>query len=135
MENRIICEEYARIGAELIENEPELAYIRDSDVSIVYLSSDLKKRDSKVTETLGQCEKIQSKYKWGIPCDFTVTLFEPNIAGLTDEQIEILIFHELLHVGIDENGKFFSNPHDLEDFKVIVDRFGVDWARPGEQQR
>jgi len=135
METRIISERYAEIGARLIETEPVLAYIRDSDVKIVYLSSDCAKKGSKVTETLGQCEKVQDKYKWGIPCDFTITLFEPNIAGLTDEQIEILIFHELLHVGIDENGKFFSNPHDLEDFKVIVDRFGVDWARPGEQQR
>lgn len=129
MENRIICKEYARIGAELIETEPELAYIRDSDVSIVYLSSDLQKRDSKVTETLGQCEKIQSKYKWGIPCDFTITLFEPNTEGLDDEQLRILIFHELLHIGIDFDGKTFVRPHDLEDFKVIVDRYGTDWAK------
>ena len=131
METRVIHERYAEIGERLIDTEPALAYIRDSDVRIVYLSSDCAKKGSKVTETLGQCEKVQDKYKWGIPCDFTVTLFEPNIAGLTDKQIEIVIFHELLHVGIDEKGKCFSNPHDLEDFKVIVDRFGVDWARPG----
>lgn len=127
-ETRTINEEYAGIGAELIETEPELRYIKNSDVKIVYLSSDLKKEASKVTETLGQCEKVQDKYKWGIPCDFTITVFEPNIEHFTLEQLRILIFHELLHVGIDAKENYFCNPHDLEDFKVIIDRYGTDWA-------
>lgn len=74
----------------------------------------------------GQCEKIADKYKWGIPCDFTITIFEPNIIGWTDEQLRILIFHELLHVGVDGD-RLFIVPHDLEDFRVIIDEFGVDW--------
>lgn len=83
-----------------------------------------------MVRVLGQCEKIQDKYKWSIPCDFTITVFEPNVEGLTDEQIRILLFHELLHVGINRDGdkeSYFVNPHDLEDFKLIVDKYGTDW--------
>ena len=122
-DNRTINEEYAAIGAELIENEPELAYIRDVDARIIYLSSDCRKKDG-MKVIFGQCEKIADKYKWGLPCDFTVTIFEPNVVEFSEEQMRILIFHELLHVGTD--GKSVR-PHDLEDFKVIINRFGTEW--------
>lgn len=131
MDNRCVCEEYAAIGRELIENEPELEYIRDSDVKIIYLSSDCPKKDgSKIIR--GMCERVQDKYRWSIPCDFTVTVFEPNVENFDEEQMRILIFHELLHIGIEEkNGKevYSIVPHDLEDFRTIIRRFGVDWSR------
>ena len=83
-----------------------------------------------------QCEKISDKYKWGIPCDFTITVFEPNCEGMTEEQMKMLIFHELLHVKIsykdDGTETYGINPHDLEDFKLIIDRFGTDWAEVKE---
>ena len=124
-DNRQINELYQQIAKELIEARPELDYIKNSDVSIICLSSQHEKKTKKKV-VFGQCEKIADKYKWGIPCDFTITVFEPNVCGFTPEQIKILIFHELLHVGIDGD-KLFINPHDLEDFKAIIDKFGVDW--------
>lgn len=98
----------------------------------MYLSSNHRKgHDGK--KVFAQCEKVPQKYKWGIPCDFTITVFEPNIIGLSDEQIKILLFHELLHVGIEPNADgsetYTCVPHDLEDFKLIIDRFGTDWAK------
>lgn len=130
MDNRIINEKYADIAAELIENEEALEHIKNSQATITYLSSEKKKvADGKIT--FAQCEKVPDKYKWGIPCDFTITVFEPNVENFTDEQIKILLFHELLHVGITlKDGKeYYSTlPHDLEDFKLIIDRFGTDWA-------
>ena len=130
-DNRSMNDFYKQIAKELIDVRPELEKIRESDVQIILLSSD-KKAKSKGGALYGQCEKIQDKYKWAIPADFTITLFEPNLEGFTDEQLSILIFHELLHVGVDldENGdwKYTIIPHDLEDFKVIVDEYGTDWA-------
>ena len=130
MDNRTINEHYAEIGMELIQTEESLLDIKNSDITIVYLSSDAKKIE-KGNAVLGQCEKIADKYKWGMPCDMTITIFEPNIVGFTEEQIKILIFHELLHVGIgcnkDNSESYFVKPHDLEDFKEIINRFGTDW--------
>ena len=132
MDNRIIREEYAELAAQIIEEEESLRDISVSHATIIYLGSDNEKK-SKGKAVLGECEKISDKYKWGIPADFTITIFEKNIAGFTEERLKILLFHELLHIGIefDEDGseKYSVKPHDYEDFKEIIDRFGTDWGR------
>ena len=126
MDSRRISDEYTEIGRQLIEEMPELQELKLADVQIVYLASEhTKKSNGKLV--FGQCEKVPEKYKWGIPCDFTITIFEPNVVGFNEEQMKILIFHELLHVGIEED-KFVIRPHDLEDFKAIVQRYGIDWS-------
>lgn len=128
-DRRHISDEYTEIGHDLIETEPELAELNEYGVEIIFLASDaVKKKGEKLV--FGQCEKVSEKYKWGIPCDFTVTVFEPNVEGFTDKQIRILLFHELLHIGFNEkSGEPCIVPHDLEDFKVIIDRYGTDWAK------
>lgn len=135
MDSRCINEHYAEIGMELIQNEETFANIKISNATIVFLSSQHKK-NSNGRPVLGQCERIQEKYKWGIPCDFTITLFEPNLEGMTEEQIKIVIFHELLHVGIrfeaDGSESYFIEPHDLEDFKIVIDKFGTNWSEKNE---
>lgn len=135
MDTRTISEKYAQIAKALIETEPSLKSISESDVQIIYLASRHKKL-SGGSRVLGQCEKIADKYKWGIPCDFTITIFEPNVAELqlTEDQIRALIHHELLHVGVEReetlvgaNEKYYIVPHDLDDFKLILQLYGVDW--------
>lgn len=130
-DNRQINEEYAKIGAELIEAEDVLIDIRNSQATIIYLESDYAKTD-KGKAVLGQCEKVADKYKWGIPADFTITLFQPNIEGKSPEAIRRIILHELLHVGIefkDDGTESYSiRPHDIEDFKLLIDRWGTDWS-------
>lgn len=126
-DTRQINEEYAMIGEELIATEQALANLRGMPYTIIYLSSNHKKK-SKGNLILGQCEKVSEKNKWAIPCDFTITIFEPNCVGLDPDQIRTVIFHELLHVGADLEEPYVR-PHDLEDFKLIIDRFGVDWCK------
>jgi hypothetical protein len=132
MDRRTLNEKYSEIARELIETEDALLDIRNSQATIVYLSSEHKKKSGDKL-VLGQCEKVADKYKWGIPADFTITVFEPNIEGFSDEQIKMLLFHELLHVGIEFNADgsetYSIKQHDLEDFKLIIDRFGTDWSR------
>lgn len=46
--------------------------------------------------------------------------------------MRILILHELLHVGIDVDGNEESYriiPHDIEDFRLVLERYGLDWNR------
>ena len=129
MESRQIREEYAEIANELINEREELLYLRNSSVVIMYLGSDQMKK-SKGRIIFGECEKVPDKWKWSVPCDFTITIFEPNVEHFTDEQIRILIFHELLHVGIDVDGneeKYYIRPHDVEDFRLILNEYGMEW--------
>lgn len=118
MDNRVIREEYAEIAAEIIKEETELlADIRNSEATIIYLGSDYPKK-SKGKTVLGECEKVQSKNKWAIPCDFTITVYEPNCIGLSRDQLKILLLHELLHVGIkfEEDG---TEKHYILDYHLL----------------
>lgn len=127
---RTPSERYALIGRELVDREPALAHIKASEATLVYLSSEAEKR-SNGRPVLGQCEKVPSKWKWAVPADFAITVFEPNVEGLSDEQLRILLYHELLHVGIEpKDGKevYRIVPHDVEDFLAVVERFGNRWA-------
>lgn len=129
-ETRILSERYSEIAQGIIAAEPLLAHIRGSSATICFLSSDLAKR-SRGRVVYGECEKVADKHKWAMPCDFTVTVYEPNCAGMGDAAIARLLFHELLHVGIEvgEDGteRYSIRPHDLEDFRACVDRWGADW--------
>lgn len=128
MENRKQNIYFEKIGDDLIESQPELQFISLYNLKICYLESDYEKiSNGKVI--FGECEKVPDKHKWSIDYDFTITLYLPNIAGLTDEQIKMLIHHELLHVGVDDKGRTCVNPHDFEDFKLIVDKYGTDYLR------
>ena len=132
MEHRHINENYQRIAESLTDTEPDLQYIKDSRVRIAYLESDQCRRDGKDRLVLGECEKVAAKNRWAINYDFTITLFRNNLVGLSADQIRIVMFHELLHVGIepgpDGDETYNVRKHDLEDFKLIIDRFGTDWA-------
>lgn len=132
MDNRVIREKYAEMAAQIIDEEESLIDVANSHATIIYLGSDNEKK-SKGKAVLGECERISDKYKWGIPADFTITVFEKNCAGFTDDQLRILLFHELLHVGIefldDGSERYSVKPHDYEDFKEITDRYGTEWGK------
>lgn len=130
-DHRELSELYARIGAELVAEEDALAHIRASNATIVYLSSNAKKRLGG-RPVLGQCERVPDRWKWAVPADFAITVFEPNVVGMSDLQLRILVYHELLHVGVatnkDGDEVYRTVPHDLEDFRSILEAFGADWS-------
>jgi len=131
MDNRQIREEYAEMAKKIIDDEPILTDIANSHATIVYLGSDNPKTGKGKT-IFAEAEKVQDKNKWAIPADFTITVFEPNTKDFTEDQMRILLFHELLHIGIEftEDGqeKYSIRPHDYEDFKIIIDRYGTEWS-------
>ena len=130
-ETRVPSERYGRLAREVIAEEGRLAPIARSDVRIAYLSSDAKKT-SHGKVVFGQCEKVPDRYKWAVPYDFAIVIYEPNVAGFSEEQLRTLMLHELMHVGVYANGDgeevYRIVPHDLDDFRSIVERFGMEWA-------
>lgn len=136
MDTRTLSDEYTQIGQDLIDKEPELSYIRESEVVILFLSSPHKKTNAGRL-VYAQCEKVPDKYRWAVPCDFTITVFNGAVVEFTEEQKRILMFHELLHVGVrsdDTKENYYVRPHNLEDFKLIIDRYGVDWDNTDEHK-
>lgn len=130
MENRAVSDEYAHIGEELILTAPELESIRDSGVRIIFLGSDYEKKSQGRT-VFGECEKIPGKYRWAINYDMAIIVYEPNVERFTEEQLRILLLHELMHVGVKVDGNeetYYVVPHDVEDFRAIIDKYGMDWC-------
>lgn len=131
METRTPSAEYEDIAAELVRTEPSLAHIAESGARIAFLASDTEKR-SRGRTVYGECEKVPDKWKWAVPYDFAVTVFQPNVERFTDAQLRILLLHELLHVGVEVDGNEESyrvRPHDVEDFHEVLERFGTGWQR------
>lgn len=95
------------------------------DINIAYLWSDKQKK--KGTNTVyGDCEKVSDKHKALSGYDFCIT-FYADAENLNEETKEHLMEHELMHIGIDEDGKHSIVQHDLEDFKEIIDKYGTNW--------
>ena len=120
--------QYQDIAKKIIREElPELR-----DVKVAYLASQ-KEKKSKRKIVFAECVKVNlDEYGWCCPYDFMIIVYEPHVAGFTDEQMRILLLHELMHIGIDQDGeepRYYVVPHDIEDFRAIIDRYGLDWQR------
>lgn len=126
-DHRRISDYYAELARQVIEERDDLDYV--NEVTVIYLSSNNKKV-SKGKRVFAQCEKVADKNKWAIPADFTITVFDRNCEGMTEEQLKILLHHEMLHIGVDvdDRSKLFIRPHDLEDFKEIIEEYGTNWS-------
>jgi len=133
MERAEQSERYAALAAEVIDARADLRWIRNAAVSIGYLSSDREKK-AKGNLVLGECIRVKELYKCFIPYDFLIVIYEPNVCRLSEDQLRILLYHELLHVDVEEkNGEpvYRINPHDTEDFARILREYGFGWAEPG----
>lgn len=122
---------YKRIGDRLVENDEDLAEIKINDVRIAYLASDKEKvQNHKII--FADCRKVAEQYSWACPYDFMITVYEPNCLDFNRKQLEILIKHELLHIGIDYSGNepsYYVAPHDIEEFYSILNEYGTEWQR------
>lgn len=91
------------------------------------LSDEEKKNNGKIVHA--DCTKASAKYDWCCDYDFFITVYAPNVAHFTSEQMDILLEHELMHVGITDTGTFRIVPHDAEEFMDIIRKYGIDWDK------
>lgn len=128
MDKRKISEYITKIAEDVIRND--LTYLNNANCTVLFLTSEHPKKSSK-RAVLGECEKVPEKYKWAVPADFIITIFEPNTEDLTEAQMRILVKHELMHIGItdDADPSFYIVPHDVEDFSEILKEYGIGWEK------
>lgn len=96
-------------------------------ISVGFISSTKEKKHGKTKLVLGECKKVTELESLFCPYDFLIIIYDINCEGLSDEQMKILIWHELEHIGIDDNGEFFVKPHDVEEFDNIISEHGLHW--------
>lgn len=96
-------------------------------------SSKKKKSGDKIVHA--ECRKVPEIEKVFNPYDYEIIMYEPNIDYMSDRQLAILLEHELLHIKIeDADGgvKYKTRGHDYDDFRTIIQKYGIDWDREEE---
>lgn len=124
--------EYAEIGEKVIRKVKELRFLEDADCRIGYLAS-AKEKETHKKPVYGECKKVDEIWKVFCPYDFLIIIYEKNCSHMDDQQLEILLEHELLHVGYSEdkdgNPVYSINPHDYGEFDQIERKYGNHWSR------
>lgn len=113
------------IAQEVIAAHNDLAIIPALNVRVGYVRS-FERKQSKGRIIFGDCRKVTTVYGAYVPYDFIVTLYELNTNVLNDEQIKILLWHELKHIKLGDRGLTLA-PHDVEEFDEIILQHGVHW--------
>ena len=114
---------------DVIKQHMDLQWILKTDIAICALVSDREKK-SNGKFVLGECVRVKDLYKPFCPFDFLIVIYEKNCVGLDERQFDILLYHELLHIGMNEKKEetvYVINPHDVEEFRTIIDKYGIDW--------
>ena len=115
------------LGEKVIAVNEKLGHLNSPSCRIAYQYSSQEKKSNKKT-TYADTERIKDKLKAFLPYDFIITFYQPNTAELDAETMERLMYHELCHVGYDEDsGAYSIIPHDVEDFRDVIEHWGLDW--------
>lgn len=124
-----VANDLKNLGKAIIKKLPELHHILDFDIKVGYVKSyERKMKDGKTV--FADCRKVNKVYGAYLPFDFVITFYEPNIGHFTDNQLKILMWHELKHIGVGDRG-FMIEPHDIEDFFTITDQHSTRWDEFG----
>ncbi len=86
---------------------------------IIFLSD-----SEKVTKKYAEIKTVGYPYSFLTEYKFIIVFYDTSIVGMTIEQKNLLVYHQLLH--IDDNFEKLRK-HDVEDFKIIVSKYGPDW--------
>lgn len=125
----IVDAEYApdieAIAQEVIAIHNDLAIIPELNVRVGYVRS-FERKQSKGRIIFGDCRKVTTVYGAYVPYDFIITLYALNTNILNDDQIKILLWHELKHIKLGDRGLTLA-PHDVEEFDEIILQHGVHW--------
>ncbi len=123
-----ISNELKILADDVIEEHANLAHLKSGDIMIVYMYSDQEKKKNGGL-VYADTQLVNPKMKALASCDFIITFYKPNSDMLSPDQLKILMYHELRHVGYDPaKNKHYIIPHDVEDFKDIISEHGVDWT-------
>ena len=133
-------EEWAEIGQQVINEfaDGKFKSIIELGLSIGYVvSEDAPERNGRAT--LADCIPIKKDHQRQFNHhDYLIKIYSPNVAYMNEAQKRILMEHELMHIKASENEdgelKIGIRHHDVEDFKEIVKKYGMDWAKDVHQQ-
>lgn len=132
--------EWTEIGQSVINEfaDGKFKSIVELGISIGYvLSEDSPERNG--IKTMAECIAVKKDHQRQFtPHDYLIKIYAPNVDYMNDVQKRILMEHELMHINCYENGngdlKIGINNHDVQDFRDIIEKYGIDWSKDVHQQ-
>ena len=102
--------------------------------SVIVMGVENKERGKK-NNTLAKVRTIRGSERAvlqlnNVPVRYIIELYWSDWNDWKERFKQWIILHELLHI-CNEEGKLVR--HDSEDFKIILDAVGVNWAQPNSQ--
>lgn len=88
---------------EMINSDPELAYIKDAGIRVVCLNND---REKVIGENVlyADIKRVGYDYRWAVPYDYMMIFYAADV--LSEATIKKIIRKQLLRIGIDGDGLF-----------------------------
>ena len=116
-----ISQELNDLGREIImEQMPRLA-----GCNICYMTCDKQKKSGNMI-IYADTEKLTDKISELTGIDFVITFYKDS-KDLTPQAQRILMEHELRHIGWAGETTKKIIPHDVQDFAVIISKYGLQW--------
>ena len=111
--------EVIHMAQELIDkHHPDL---KSANIGFVFRDVNGTSRNRAVLAT---CQKVQASLKPYLQFDFIIWISEEAWTVFSDKQRHALIDHELCHARTDEDEQPVLIGHDIEEFRVIIERYG-----------
>lgn len=111
---------YKDIASKIIETYPERFCHIDVD-KVCFLSE-----DEKCPRAIATCRRVTNPYTYLLPYKFIITVYELKVAAMSEAQLNLVIYHELLHIAEDFTK---LKHHDVEDFIECIEIAGcLDWT-------
>lgn len=126
--------EGARMAHEIIERHPEVFSGVPCLNDILFVYDDENTPTRQGDPVLARVCKITGKFK-DFVCEgnklWMLEWFAASVGDMTINQKRLLMAHELLHFTFDpERGVYRIRGHDVEEFSLILNRFGPRWTSP-----
>ena len=113
-------DKYKDVAEKLIKKYPKA--FEHIDVDKILFLRDTKKRPK---NKFADIRKVGYPYNFFTEHKFIMTFYENNMEPLAKEPTNMVVFHELMHISYDFE-KLVK--HNVQDFDVIVDKYGSNWA-------
>lgn len=120
-------EELEKLAEECMDEFEELNYLKEYADKIAYQTSTGKKTSGRKT-VFADTELVKEKLRGCMNYKFIITFYQVS-DSLDEEHKKRVMFHELLHIDMSEPTKPRIRPHNLEDFRQCVNKWGIDWVR------
>jgi predicted metallopeptidase len=112
-----------KLGNKVIEER--LNYLSPINIKFILVEPFISKK------TVARCIKPNGELKHFGGFDYLVEFSNAIWKAIDDKTKYIVMLHELLHITVvqGEEGpeEFKIQPHDVNDFSVLIKEFGVDW--------